>query len=149
MGATGMNEYSVFGRILGGGFPLLFPYGVGMPKESGDVKKHAKHLMAFSDRRFAQHRVFPFYICNTLQRHSCLRNAHFALNHTSPTAVVDGIAAVTGEMLETVGKALRMGLTVTQALAQVPFGVTQLFNKLKVVGRNVPGTVCCVFAWPF
>ena len=62
MGATGMNEFSAFGRILGGGFPLLFPYGVGMPKEYGDVKKHAKHLMALSDRRFAQRRVFPCYI---------------------------------------------------------------------------------------
>ena len=55
-----------------GGFPVLFPFGVGGPNQTGRVhisgQKYIAHLMKYHDRRFATHAPFVFTMFNVLQR---------------------------------------------------------------------------------
>ena len=57
-------------------FPILFPYGVGMPESPRTValslKDHCQWLMEQQDRRFRTHETFPFVVCNMQQKRDAL-----------------------------------------------------------------------------
>ena len=85
-------------------FPTLFPDSSGdfyQPRlRKIDLGDYFKHLLRFHCGRFAQHRRFPWFALNALQRartHSCL-NVFVKQQHDAPQPTAVDIRTLLSEM---------------------------------------------------
>ena len=71
---TAVDEYDDTLDIFGMAFPWLFPGGVGGPFEIRPKKKTLRTWMEdciyYKDGRFADDKVFAFYVLNYVNRHT-------------------------------------------------------------------------------
>jgi hypothetical protein len=138
-----------------GAFPVLFPFGVGGPNQTGRVRisgqKYIAHLMKYHDRRFATHAPFVFTMFNVLQRQRVCSGAKRHLDagyfmdfsKELPKLSSTAIAEVIKELRDRQDRNLLVNLRSCQTTAnkQTAKAIARLFSQMSTIGGgNLPRT---------
>jgi hypothetical protein len=97
------NEF-VNPRLFPKLYPMLYPFGVGGPedprcKEPISFKRHIKHFLNLTDRRFQEHPSFLFIVFNILQRRTLLLHTSLKTKCRNFTSVANTFAAASPDVI--------------------------------------------------
>ncbi|KIK53155.1 hypothetical protein GYMLUDRAFT_179343, partial [Collybiopsis luxurians FD-317 M1] len=138
---TPVNEFfnpSLFPLI----YPTLYPYGIGGFEDHKrctpvSFKRHVKHLLSLSDRRFQEHNSFMFIAFNILQRREMLLRSSLKAKRSSFPVLAERFASVSAEAVREVAQRYALGDHCTFNTPEERT-VLQLMREVNLVTAHVP-----------
>jgi hypothetical protein len=125
-------------------YPTLFPYGIGGfedPKRSSKIslKRHVRHCLSLTDRRFQEHYSFPFTAFNILQRREALLHTSLKVKKSNFRAVAESFASVSPDAVQVVTDRVANGDFAT-AHTNEERQILNLMKEVKLITSHVPGS---------
>ncbi|TFK87004.1 hypothetical protein K466DRAFT_491708, partial [Polyporus arcularius HHB13444] len=125
-------------------YPTLFPYGLGGLEDRArasklSLKRHVKHLLSLSDRRFQEHHSFLFTAFNILQRRSVLLHSSLKINRKRFRGFTEELGSVSEDAVARVCAKIAANSPL-KGLDPEEKKVVKLMDEVQLVSRNVPGT---------
>lgn len=142
-GPNPVNEFSnpeLFPSL----YPTLFPYGLGGVEDRKrstklSLKRHVKHLLSLSDRRFQEHHSFLFTAFNILQRRAVLLHSSLKIKRARFRGFAQELANVSEDAVARVCARIAEKVPLSGLDAEER-KVLKLMDEVQLVSRNVPGT---------
>jgi hypothetical protein len=103
------------------------------------LKRHVKHLLNLSDRRFQEHPSFAFTAFNILQRHEMLLSTSLKVKRANFVSVASQFASVSPEVVKTVSERVASGEAAV-AKNEEERKVINLLKQVNGVAASVPGS---------
>ncbi|KAL0061500.1 hypothetical protein AAF712_011643 [Marasmius tenuissimus] len=141
-------------KTFGWLWPVLFPYGVGMPDNNDvrisrsfgfrdvDTAPHVEHLLTIADRRFQVHKGFMFVMNNIMQRRKSSFNSRLAVNRSWFPVIQQLLDKVDEESINTYqAKLNRNESAFPKAESEGEKAAVKLMKYLSYMSDHIPGSV--------
>jgi len=140
-------------EVWAGGFPTLFPYGIGTPFDPGldgavAVRRYARHTLRLKSDIFRRHPAYAFFMFDWLQILDACREARLVIRRPA-AAVVDQLASITADdvrralsldhtpLVEATGAAAVAGQPSQDAEAAAVAAVASSVDKVKLLRKEM------------
>src|SRR3984957_4650754 len=126
-------------------YPTLFPYGIGGFDDRKravklSMKRHVKHLLHLSDRRFQEHPTFIFLAFNILQRRTMLLQTKLKTEKTNFNWMAEQFASVSAETIHVVAEKTRKGELKNETWSDDERKIADLMQQVNAITGYVDGS---------
>ncbi len=120
-----------------GGYPWLFPYGLGGGEEKRktplSLRRWMNHLLEYHDNRFKEEQPFIFHVYNVLQKRDVCLYSSLAVRYKRFSTTAEKLNNISSKDIEKAISSLA-----NRKLEDA--NVKALLKQLEIVGSKIPGT---------
>ena len=126
-------------------YPTLYPYGIGGFDDRDrsvklSMKRHVKHLLHLSDRRFQEHPTFIFTAFNILQRRTMLLQTKLKTDKSNFQWMAQQFASVSAETIHEVAEKTSKGETKNETWTEDERKIADLMQQVNAITGYVDGS---------